>query len=930
MSDGIQYSINLDTKPLTNAIKQAMAEIRGEVSKTRSQIKNVKLIDTQSASRDLVDMGIKFRYVADQADKTRKAGWGVFREVKTSAEQAKPPIENLKKEMGGLGSVGVSAAGGLRTFVNAAAGIAGLSLSIAGLKSAIASVVRTGAQFETLGATMDSLMGSAEAGRDAMEWIEDFAQKTPLQLDGITNAFIKMRAFGLDPMSGAMESLGDANAQMGGNQESLEGIILAVGKAWSKQKLSQEESVMLIERGIPVWKLLSDAMGKTETELQEMATAGELGRDAIQTLIDEMGRVSKGAMEAQSKTWAGLVSNMGDSWTRFLNTIAKNGTLDYFKDQLQALLDKIQEMSASGELAKMAKDISDKIVSLMQTIKAVIVTIYEWREEIMMTAAALAGIKLLGFIQSLAQSVIGFKAAISAAGGFKAVLSGLSPALVGVSAALAGFEFGKWGAELALVETGFLDWAYGAGVATDKTAESVKRLEQYQDKIKGFRDLELNLRSQGFDQAADAVNELTRNLVLGKQGIVEVEAAVTQLKQGIDDAKQKASDDQAEMVRMEREKQAYRDLVAEKERLEAEMTARRATREEAQSREAMARNLAEKKQALEAESKAAIDEKNKSLREQQQAEQQAQNEIGRIKRNAQNQSLSIEEQLMRIRRESLGGARQEAQLRADIANFTERAEAAMRKGDTDTARDYFGRIQGLTSEIQKTDEKVVALKALDDLNKRIARTEQQQVAAGLDAKSRETQAVKAQSAAKQAVIKAEVSAIDRMLASLTKEREIPVDLEDKQAVERIEQIEKKLAELSKGITIPIKTAGSGAGAVKGYNRGGRIPGYGGGDIVPALVEPGEYVIRKEMVRKYGVNYIEAINRGIASLSAPKMPNVTIPSMPRYNTGGLVATAGETQTIQLQIQSGGASSTVRGSRSDIDGLINQLRKLEVTR
>jgi tape measure domain-containing protein len=929
MSDGIQYSINLDTKPLTNAIKQAMADIRGEVSKTQSQIKNVKLVDTQSASRELADMGVKFRYVADQADKTRKAGWGVFREVKTSAEQAKPPIESLKKEMGGLGAVGVSAAGGLRTFINVAAGIAGVSLSIAGLQSAIASVIRTGGQFETLGATMDSLMGSAQAGQEAMAWIEDFAQKTPLQLDGITNAFIKMRAFGLDPMSGAMESLGDANAQIGGNQESLEGIILAVGKAWSKQKLSQEEAVMLIERGIPVWKLLSDAMGKTETELQEMATAGELGRDAIQALIDEMGRVSKGAMEAQSKTWDGLVSNMEDTWTSFLNTIAKNGTLDYFKDQLQALLDKIQEMSASGELAKMAKDISDKIVSLMQTIKAVIVTIYEWREEIMMTAAALAGIKLLGFIQSLAQSVIGFKAAISAAGGFKAVLSGLSPALAGVSAALAGFEFGKWGAELALVKTGFLDWAYGAGAATDKTAESVKRLEQYQDKIKGFRDLELNLRSEGFDQAADAVNELTRNLVLGKQGIVEVEAAVAQLKQGIDDAKQKASDDQAEMARIEREKQAYRDLVAEKERLEGEMTARRVAREEAQNREAMERNLAEKKQALEAESKAAIDEKNRSLREQQQAEQQAQNEIERIKRNAQNQSLSIEEQLMRIRRESLGGARQEAQLRADIATFTERAEAAMRKGDTDTARDYFGRIQGLTSEIQKTDEKVAALKALDDLNKRIARNEQQQVAAGLDAKSRETQAVKSQSAAKQAAIQAEVRAIDRIMATLEQQREIPVDVEDKQAIERIKQIEDKLAELSKGITIPIKTAGSGAGAVKGYNRGGRIPGYGGGDIVPALVEPGEYVIRKEMVRKYGVNYIEAINRGIASLSAPQMPNITIPSMPRYNTGGLVA-GGETQTIQLQIQSGGASSTVRGSRSDIEGLINQLRKLEVTR
>lgn len=38
--------------------------------------------------------------------------------------------------------------------------------------------------------------------------------------------------------------------------------------------------------------------------------------------------------------------------------------------------------------------------------------------------------------------------------------------------------------------------------------------------------------------------------------------------------------------------------------------------------------------------------------------------------------------------------------------------------------------------------------------------------------------------------------------------------------------------------------------------GGRIPGFGGGDIIPALLEPGEFVIPKEAVAKYGTGVLE--------------------------------------------------------------------------
>lgn len=43
--------------------------------------------------------------------------------------------------------------------------------------------------------------------------------------------------------------------------------------------------------------------------------------------------------------------------------------------------------------------------------------------------------------------------------------------------------------------------------------------------------------------------------------------------------------------------------------------------------------------------------------------------------------------------------------------------------------------------------------------------------------------------------------------------------------------------------------------------GGRIPGFGGGDTVPALLEPGEFVIPKESVRKYGTSFFEALRNG---------------------------------------------------------------------
>lgn len=47
------------------------------------------------------------------------------------------------------------------------------------------------------------------------DWVSDFAAKTPYELAQVNAAFVKLRAYGLDPRNGLLKTLGDTSAAMG-------------------------------------------------------------------------------------------------------------------------------------------------------------------------------------------------------------------------------------------------------------------------------------------------------------------------------------------------------------------------------------------------------------------------------------------------------------------------------------------------------------------------------------------------------------------------------------------------------------------------------------------------------------------------------------------------------------------------------------------
>jgi len=85
-------------------------------------------------------------------------------------------------------------------------------------------------------------------------------------------------------------------------------------------------------------------------------------------------------------------------------------------------------------------------------------------------------------------------------------------------------------------------------------------------------------------------------------------------------------------------------------------------------------------------------------------------------------------------------------------------------------------------------------------------------------------------------------------------------------------------------------------ATGGYIRG---PGTGTSDSIPARLSNGEFVVREAMVRKYGVGFLHAINRGrLVGFADGGL--VSSPAMPQYREPGLTTSMQDGTAGQIQV------------------------------
>jgi tape measure domain-containing protein len=282
-------------------------------------------------------------------------------------------VTKASVELDKLSTAGGKTAKAMSSVEKSMQGLTGLFAGL-GLGALAKSVLDTNREMESLRASLKSVMGSAQGAQGAFNAILTFAKDTPYEIKGLTQTFIMLQNMGIKPTHQVMQSLTDQASKLGGSQETLTSIALQLGQAHSKGKLQMEDMVVLMQRGVPVMKLLAEVTGKNSAELADMSAKGTITVDMIDKLIVKMGEAASGSNANAMETLNGKISSLSDAWHSFedallndksegyLKTVVSNWTawLDYFKDSIAGV----------GKEFLALEEINNKIVSSKAKIAA--------------------------------------------------------------------------------------------------------------------------------------------------------------------------------------------------------------------------------------------------------------------------------------------------------------------------------------------------------------------------------------------------------------------------------------------------------------------------------------------------------------------------------------------------------------------------------
>lgn len=170
-----------------------------------------------------------------------------------------------------------------------------------GLVRAAKFIVNTNREFEKLNAQLITVTGSQAAATAEFRNLERLAVSTPFQIEELTQAFIQLRVFGVEPTNESFNALGDFASAFGTTINEMSIVIRSA-------TAGQTES---IRRFVENFEVMGEQVAITFNGVRTV-----IDRNA-QSISDALVEISKnnfaGAMAREMETLNGVLSNLEDS-----------------------------------------------------------------------------------------------------------------------------------------------------------------------------------------------------------------------------------------------------------------------------------------------------------------------------------------------------------------------------------------------------------------------------------------------------------------------------------------------------------------------------------------------------------------------------------------------------------------------------------------
>jgi len=468
----------------------------------------------------------------------------------------------------------------------------GAYAAIGGLKqvfgAAADAIVGFNGRLEQTHTAFTTLLGSSSAATDQIATLEKFARETPFNFEDVTKYSQRLLAMGFDAQSliPTLTDVGDAVSALGAGADGLDRVTYAIGQIRNSSHLMTQDMRQLTDVGINAWGILANKIGVSKQQVQDMTTAGLIpGTEAAQDLLDGFEKLFGGAMDAQSKTLLGTLSNIKDTLQQDLGADGV-GAFNSLKDAAQDFMGWLNSPSGKGALkefgddftiavkagvgfGKFLWDIHDallavglawgtaKIVGWVKELEIAKTAMFAWQAQ---ATGAATKTEALGFA---AGKLTTFRGAATAIGGATLAITALSGASnsaaghvanLAATGALVGSSLGTGGAViggLAGLAKGLSDIGRQAPPAMKATADSIQHVidtlgtleqrqaaSQFADLAKQLADLRQSLSLGGDFQLPDTDvksfltdmesggKNAAKQLALAKQQLADIQANV--------------------------------------------------------------------------------------------------------------------------------------------------------------------------------------------------------------------------------------------------------------------------------------------------------------------------------------------------------------------------------------------------------------------
>lgn len=361
-----------------------------------------------------------------------------LQQVDRQSEETRDSLENIEDSAdsvsGRFSGLGKMAQSGLKV-VDKWAKIG--ATAVAGLASGmIALGIKSNASLETSQVAWTTLLGTEEEAKNMLEDITKYAATTPFNKTGVDTMAKQLHNAGFEGQNlfDQLTKFGNMGSAFGIQEDSLSEMVRQYSQVQMAQVAYTEDLNILQDRGIPIYKALAEVTGTTVAEVKNMASQGKITADVYNQALDSIASGTNGAMEAQSKTFSGMLSTIQDNVVNISQKI------------IQPIFEKVLEyMPMIIELADNFSANLDEGKGVLDSLKEAITTVFgedTWNKITMATTVvmglvgAYAILKGVMFMSDLINSVSSAWGVLSSAMGIgTAVTEGATVAQTGLNLA---------------------------------------------------------------------------------------------------------------------------------------------------------------------------------------------------------------------------------------------------------------------------------------------------------------------------------------------------------------------------------------------------------------------------------------------------------------------------------------------------------------